>query len=502
MPHPATGPAAPAPVDPAPADHAAHDAVLVAAYAAGDAEGPGLEAATALVAGCADCAALHRDLRAIAAALPELPAPARTRDFRLTPGQAASLRPSGWRRLLAPFAGPRFAFAAPLGSGLAALGIVGILARRHGPAAGWSDGGRGCPRRPSGPRPAALRWRPCPRPRRHRPATWSWPRASPRRPAPPTQALTRSSRPARPTSRHRAQVRPRGTRLGRRRRRLDDPGRHSWSPFLGAGGRPGAGPAAVRRPVRNAGTLTSEPAGQSRRLGRDMPHPATGPAAPAPVDPAPADHAAHDAVLVAAYAAGDAEGPGLEAATALVAGCADCAALHHDLRAIAAALPELPAPARTRDFRLTPGQAASLRPSGWRRLLAPFAGPRFAFAAPLGSGLAALGIVGILARRHGPAAGWRDRGRGVRGAAPSSVRRPPRIDGSANAAAASAVPSAEAQAPRLGAPGRSQVWRLRPAGEAAAGTDKNARARDGRLDGTRCRCGRGQFARRSARDLG
>ncbi|HEY5435688.1 MAG TPA: hypothetical protein VIK13_10680, partial [Candidatus Limnocylindrales bacterium] len=43
------------------------------------------------------------------------------------PGQAASLRPAGWRRVLAPFAGPRFAFAAPLGSGLAALGIVGIL---------------------------------------------------------------------------------------------------------------------------------------------------------------------------------------------------------------------------------------------------------------------------------------------------------------------------------------------------------------------------------------
>ena len=58
---------------------------------------------------------------------PRLPAPARTRDFRLTPEQAASLRPAGWRRLLAPFAGPRFAFAGPLGTGLATLGLAGFL---------------------------------------------------------------------------------------------------------------------------------------------------------------------------------------------------------------------------------------------------------------------------------------------------------------------------------------------------------------------------------------
>ena len=78
-------------------DHATHDPELIAAYAAGDATGPALDQATELVAGCAECAALHRDLRAIAAALPELPAPVRPRDFTLTPEQVASLRPSGWR---------------------------------------------------------------------------------------------------------------------------------------------------------------------------------------------------------------------------------------------------------------------------------------------------------------------------------------------------------------------------------------------------------------------
>ncbi len=51
----------------------------------------------------------------------------RTRDFRLTAAQADALRPAGWRRLLGPFASPRFSFAGPLGTGLATLGLVGIL---------------------------------------------------------------------------------------------------------------------------------------------------------------------------------------------------------------------------------------------------------------------------------------------------------------------------------------------------------------------------------------
>ncbi len=112
--------------------------------------------------------------------------------------------------------------------------------------------------------------------------------------------------------------------------------------------------------------------------------------------PIPASHADHDLVGIAAHAAGDATGAELDTALAQVAACPECATLHHDLRAIALALPALPAPARRRDFRLTPAQAASLRPSAWRRLLAPLAGPRFAFAGPLGTGLATLGIAGFL----------------------------------------------------------------------------------------------------------
>ncbi len=118
---------------------------------------------------------------------------------------------------------------------------------------------------------------------------------------------------------------------------------------------------------------------------------------PNPMPPAAAAHATHDPLAIAAYAAGDATGGELTAASALVATCEACAALHHDLRAIALALPATTAPApRPRDFRLTPDQAASLTPTGWRRLLAPFAGPSFGFAKPLGTGLATLGLTGIL----------------------------------------------------------------------------------------------------------
>ncbi len=107
--------------------HASHDLGLIAAHAAGDATGSELETAMSLVAACTECAALHRDLRAIAAALPELPAPVRHRDFRLTEAQAAALRPAGWRRFVGIFAGPRFSFAAPLGTGLATIGIAVLL---------------------------------------------------------------------------------------------------------------------------------------------------------------------------------------------------------------------------------------------------------------------------------------------------------------------------------------------------------------------------------------
>jgi hypothetical protein len=167
-------------------------------------------------------------------------------------------------------------------------------------------------------------------------------------------------------------------------------------------------------------------------------------------------HPDHDLELVAAYAAGDAGGPDLERATALVTTCAECAALHHDLRSIAAAMPELPAPARPRDFRLTPEQAASLRPSGIRGLLATLSGPRFAFATPVGTGLAALGIVGVLVASGGLPSGGGAAGDAATasGAQPETVIVEAPADGAyaagaqpAASAAASAGPAEVAPAP-------------------------------------------------------
>jgi hypothetical protein len=117
--------------DPRPAPtaspHAGHDAILVAALAADDLHDTARSDAEALVAACSACAALHADLRAIAAATKALPAPVRTRDYRLTAAQAERLRPSAMRRWLEAFASPRLAVTRPLAVAFTTLGIAGLL---------------------------------------------------------------------------------------------------------------------------------------------------------------------------------------------------------------------------------------------------------------------------------------------------------------------------------------------------------------------------------------
>ena len=61
------------------------------------------------------------------AATAGLPAPRRTRDFRLTDADAARLRQTRWRRLLGRFGDPRLAFTRPLATGLVTLGIAGLV---------------------------------------------------------------------------------------------------------------------------------------------------------------------------------------------------------------------------------------------------------------------------------------------------------------------------------------------------------------------------------------
>jgi len=109
-----------------PAAEAADHAALIVALDAGDLAGPDLDRARALAVSCAGCAVLLGDLAAIRGALPALPVPPRRRDYRLTDEGAARLRPTGWRRALEWLAAPRSSVR-PLATGLATLGVVGLL---------------------------------------------------------------------------------------------------------------------------------------------------------------------------------------------------------------------------------------------------------------------------------------------------------------------------------------------------------------------------------------
>lgn len=113
----------------------------------------------------------------------------------------------------------------------------------------------------------------------------------------------------------------------------------------------------------------------------------------APHSPA-AEAPDHDSLMVA-FDAGDLAGAELRAAASLAASCTGCAALVHDLAAIRGAMTALPVPPRRRDYRLTADDAARLRPSGWRRVLEWLAAPG-STVRPLATGLATLGVVGLL----------------------------------------------------------------------------------------------------------
>ena len=109
----------------------------------------------------------------------------------------------------------------------------------------------------------------------------------------------------------------------------------------------------------------------------------------------PAAEAQVHAARIVALDAGDLAGAELTAAESLVASCGGCAALAHDLVSIRSAMTALPAPARRHDYRLTAEDAARLRPSGWRRVIEWLAAPG-STVRPLATGLATLGVVGLL----------------------------------------------------------------------------------------------------------
>ena len=199
-----------------------------------------------------------------------------------------------------------------------------------------------------------------------------------------------------------------------------------------AGHRQVADPPRAARRCATASRARSRPVPRGGRL---MPH-------------VPTRHADHDPLLVAAYAAGDATGTELDAAQALVAACPDCA-------------DPPPRPARDRGRPARPcrppcaAATSAWRPSRPPRSAPPAGagcsprspGPASAFAGPLGTGLATLGLAGLLVAGGAglPLGGAARQPR----AAPGPTRR-------TQAAAPAAAPAAGAAAsqPRRGAVAR------------------------------------------------
>lgn len=109
-------------------NHPDHELPLIAGHAAGDLIDTERTRAQALLDTCTDCADLHRDLIAIAAATRSLPNLATApRDYRLSPEQAAQLQRGSWlRRVLAPFGATRSA-TRPMAAAFTSLGIAGLL---------------------------------------------------------------------------------------------------------------------------------------------------------------------------------------------------------------------------------------------------------------------------------------------------------------------------------------------------------------------------------------
>jgi hypothetical protein len=109
--------------------HAEHDAVLIAALAAGDLGEGEQRRARSLVATCPACAALAADLESIRSATTasNLVVPPRPRSFVLSPGDASRLQRGRWRQLLSGLGGGLSGGLRPLAAGLTTLGLAGLL---------------------------------------------------------------------------------------------------------------------------------------------------------------------------------------------------------------------------------------------------------------------------------------------------------------------------------------------------------------------------------------
>lgn len=113
-------------MDPA---HPSHDLLLIARSAGGDADPDETAAAQHQLASCADCRALHADLRAIQASTNAsvLRVPPRPRSFRIPADELVPSTGPAWKRWLGRFGAPRFDFVPPLATVVAGLGLAVIV---------------------------------------------------------------------------------------------------------------------------------------------------------------------------------------------------------------------------------------------------------------------------------------------------------------------------------------------------------------------------------------
>jgi hypothetical protein len=110
------------------AGHERHDPFLVSRLATDDHLEPDERSlAAALVSGCPDCRELEADLRSISRAVAAERVPARPRDFRLAPLDAARLRGGFGDRLLARLRVPDLAHLRPLAGSALALGLLLVV---------------------------------------------------------------------------------------------------------------------------------------------------------------------------------------------------------------------------------------------------------------------------------------------------------------------------------------------------------------------------------------
>ncbi|MBA2275379.1 MAG: hypothetical protein H0W00_01600 [Chloroflexi bacterium] len=109
------------------ADHQSHDRLSVVSLAFGDLPAQERPAAQALRDTCFECAALADEVRLISLAMAQLPAPRRSRDFRLTQEQMQGARGSILRRLLEQLSAPRLGILQPLGAAAMAIGFVFVV---------------------------------------------------------------------------------------------------------------------------------------------------------------------------------------------------------------------------------------------------------------------------------------------------------------------------------------------------------------------------------------